>query len=70
MDKEEKITKPKLIFFKHQSGGRWLVKHSLNGNMWADIEIKGKLSKWIALRAPRVLKERTRLPLENGRKPC
>jgi len=39
-----------------QPDGRWLLKHSLNGKMWADIEVKGKPSKWITLRALRVLK--------------
>ena len=39
-----------------QPDGRWLMKHSLNGKMWADIEVKGKPSKWITLRALRVLK--------------
>jgi hypothetical protein len=32
------------------------MKHSLNGKMWADIEAKGKPSKWVTLRALRVLK--------------
>ncbi|MBU2611760.1 MAG: nitrogen fixation protein NifH [Chloroflexi bacterium] len=45
-----------LIISKRQSDGRWLLKHSLNGKMWADIEVKGKPSKWITLRALRVLK--------------
>ena len=36
--------------------GRWLLKHSLNGKMWADVEKKGKPSKWVTLRALRVLK--------------
>ncbi len=45
-----------LILSKCQADGRWLLKHSLNGKMWADIEVKGKPSKWITLRALRVLK--------------
>jgi len=32
------------------------MKHSLNGKMWAEIEEKGKPSKWVTLRALRVLK--------------
>lgn len=45
-----------LILSMRQPDGRWLLKHSLNGKMWADIEVKGKPSKWITLRALRVLK--------------
>jgi hypothetical protein len=36
--------------------GRWLLKHTFNGKMWIDIEEKHKPSKWITLRALRVLK--------------
>lgn len=35
--------------------GRWRLRHSLNGKMWADIEAKGKASKWVTLRAMRLL---------------
>jgi hypothetical protein len=45
-----------LITSMRQSNGRWLMKHSLNRKMWVDIEVKGKPSKWITLRALRVLK--------------
>ena len=45
-----------LIISMRKPDGRWLLKHSLNGKMWADIEAKGKPSKWITLRALRVLK--------------
>jgi hypothetical protein len=45
-----------LIISMHQPDGRWLMKHSLNRKMWVDIEVKGKPSKWITLRALRVLK--------------
>jgi hypothetical protein len=31
-------------------------KHSLNGKMWIDVEAKGRSSKWVTLRAMRVLK--------------
>jgi len=46
----------KLILSKREADGRWAMKHTLNGKMWADIEVKGKPSKWITLRALRVLK--------------
>jgi len=41
---------------KQDSQGRWKLEHTLNGKMWADIEQKGKPSKWVTLRALRVLK--------------
>jgi hypothetical protein len=46
----------KLIRSKRDAEGRWSMKHSLNGKMWSDIEVKGKPSKWVTLRATRVLK--------------
>jgi hypothetical protein len=45
-----------LILSKREADGRWAMKHTLNVKMWADIEVKGKPSKWITLRALRVLK--------------
>ena len=45
-----------LVFSKQDAQGRWAMKHSLNGKMWADIEEKGKPSKWVTLRALRVLR--------------
>jgi hypothetical protein len=45
-----------LVLSRRDPDGRWAMKHSLNGKMWADIEVKGKPSKWITLRAMRVLK--------------
>ncbi len=36
--------------------GRWRLKHTFNGKMWVDIEVKGEPSKWITLRALRVLR--------------
>ncbi len=45
-----------LVLSKRDADGRWALKHSLNGKMWADIEAKGKPSKWVTLRALRVLK--------------
>ena len=45
-----------LVLSKQDADGRWAMKHSLNGNgMWTNIEVKGKPSKWITLRALRVL---------------
>ena len=45
-----------LIRSKRDAGGRWAMKHSLNGKMWIDIETKGQPSKWLTLRALRVMK--------------
>jgi hypothetical protein len=50
-----------LILSKRDADGRWALKHSLNGKMWADVEVKGKPSKWVTLRALRVLKAAGRL---------
>jgi len=33
-----------LVLSKRDAGGRWAMKHGLNGKMWADIEAKGKPS--------------------------
>ena len=40
-----------------QPDGRWLLKNTYNGKMWTNIEEKHKPSKWITLRAMRVLKK-------------
>jgi hypothetical protein len=32
------------------------MEYSYNGKMWADVEEKGKPSKWVTLRALRVLR--------------
>lgn len=37
------------------SDGKWKMRHSLNGKMWVDVEVKGEPSKWITLRALRAL---------------
>jgi hypothetical protein len=44
------------ILSKQDSQGRWDMVKSLNGKMWADIEEKGKPSKWVTLRALRALR--------------
>jgi hypothetical protein len=45
-----------LVLKARQSDGRWLLGNTFNGKMWADIEQKGKPSKWITLRALRTLR--------------
>jgi len=45
-----------LALSKQDEQGRWKMAYSYNGKMWADLEEKGKPSKWVTLRALRVLK--------------
>lgn len=44
------------ILSKQDNQGRWRLENTLNHKMWIDIEQKGKPSKWVTLRALRVLK--------------
>jgi hypothetical protein len=44
------------LLSKQDPQGRWTLEHGLNGKMWIDIEQQGKPSKWITLRALRVVK--------------
>lgn len=41
---------------KQDSLGRWKMEYTYNGKTWVDVEQKGKPSKWVTLRALRVLK--------------
>jgi hypothetical protein len=45
-----------IVLNAQQKDGTWLLKDSFNGKMLCDIEEKNKSSKWITLRALRVLK--------------
>jgi hypothetical protein len=45
-----------LLLNKQDAQGRWKMEYTYNGKTWADIEIKGQPSKWVTLRALRVLK--------------
>jgi hypothetical protein len=45
-----------LILSKQDEDGRWKSEYSYKGKTWADVEQKGKPSKWVTLRARRVLK--------------
>jgi hypothetical protein len=42
---------------KQDAQGRWIMEYSYNGKTWVDIEEKKQPSKWVALRALRVLKQ-------------
>jgi hypothetical protein len=52
-----------LILSKQNAQGRWKLENALSGKMWADIEQKGRPSKWVTLRVLRVLKRGTHPPL-------
>lgn len=45
-----------LVLSKQDENGRWKLENTFNGKMWIDIEKKGNHSKWITLKALRVLK--------------
>ena len=45
-----------LLLSKQGKDGRWLMQYTYNGKTWVDIEEKNKPSKWVTLRALRVLK--------------
>jgi hypothetical protein len=45
-----------LILSQQDGDGRWSMRYSYNGKMWADVEQKGQPGKWVTLRALRVLK--------------
>jgi hypothetical protein len=45
-----------LILSKRDGESRWKMEYSYQGKTWADVEARGKASKWVTLRALRVLK--------------
>jgi len=44
------------VLDKQDALGRWKLEYSYKGKTWVDIEQKGKPSKWVTLRALRVLR--------------
>ena len=50
-----------LLLSKRDEQGRWKMEYSYHGKTWADVEQKGQPSKWVTLRALRVLKQAGRL---------
>jgi hypothetical protein len=46
-----------MVLSKQDRQGRWAMEYSYNGKTLVDIEEKGKPSKWVTLRALRVLKQ-------------
>lgn len=45
-----------LVAGKQDKEGHWKMEYTYNGKTWVDIEEKGKPSKWVTLRALKVLK--------------
>ena len=45
-----------LVVSKQDDQGCWMLEYSYNGKTWVDVEKKGQPSKWVTLRALRVLK--------------
>lgn len=45
-----------LVLSKQDKQGRWKLEYTYNGKTWVDVEQKGQPSKWVTLRAMRVLK--------------
>ena len=45
-----------LILDKRDKDGQWKMEYSYQGKTWVDIEERGKPSKWVTLRALRVLR--------------
>ncbi|MCL6431622.1 MAG: hypothetical protein K6V36_12310 [Anaerolineae bacterium] len=45
-----------LVLEKQDGQGRWVLENSFNGRMHADVDVKGLPSRWLTLRALRVLK--------------
>jgi len=45
-----------LVASKQDADGHWKLEYTYNGKTWVDIERKGEPSKWVTLRALRVLK--------------
>jgi len=45
-----------LVIGKQDSLGRWTLEYSYNGKTWVNVENKGQPSKWVTLRALKVLR--------------
>ena len=56
LTKEIEIGIAKLLSLQTPQG-RWVMKNSLNGKMWVDVEEKGKPSRWLTLKACEVLQK-------------
>ncbi len=54
--KDERMQESIDFVINTQQDGRWLLKNTFNGKMFCEIDEKKKPSKWITLRAARILK--------------
>lgn len=54
--KDERMQDSIDLVIGSQESGQWLLKNTYNGKMFCEIDEKNKPSKWITLRAARVLK--------------
>ena len=45
----------RIVRSKMSEQGTWTLENTLNGKMWADVDEKGRPSKWLILTALRVL---------------
>ena len=45
-----------MMLSKQNARGRWPLEYTYNGKTWVEVEQKGQESKWVTLRALRVLK--------------
>lgn len=46
-----------MLLRKQDKYGRWSMEYTYNGKTWVEVEAKGKPSKWVTLRALRVLQQ-------------
>ena len=44
------------LLSKQDAAGRWKNQYAYSGKLWADLEPQGSVSKWVTLRACRILK--------------
>jgi len=56
-----------LLLDKQEKAGRWKMEYTYNGKTWIDVEEKGKPSKWVTLRALRVLTRAGLVTVERAR---
>jgi hypothetical protein len=52
----------RLVASRQDAVGRWSMTYSYNGKMWSDVETKAAPSKWVTLRALRVLSAASSAP--------
>ena len=60
----DKRLKPAIewLIAQQDAHGRWKNQYAYSGKLWANIEPQGGVSKWVTLRACRVLKSNSLTP--------